>query len=116
MTMRIVIDLQACQSASAQRGIGRHSFEMARAIAVAQGSNEVWLALNAAFPASTAKLRRVFSDLVARNESPCSRRRRLRHRWTRLTSGEAVSGKPIRETFLHGLRRTSCTWQAFSKG
>jgi len=104
MTMRIVIDLQACQSASAQRGIGRHSFEMARAIAVAQGSNEVWLALNAAFPASTAKLRRVFSDLVGKERIAVFTTPTPAASLDTTNAWRSRVGEPIRETFLHGLR------------
>jgi hypothetical protein len=111
--MRVVIDLQACQSASRQRGIGRHSFELARAIAAAPGSHEVWLALNAAFPASIAPLRHAFSDLIGKE--------RIAVFATPAASLDTSNGgKPYRRAdprdLLHALHRTSCTWQAFSKG
>jgi glycosyltransferase involved in cell wall biosynthesis len=48
--MKIVIDLQACQTpGSAQRGIGRYSMELARAIARNRGPHDVRFLLNAAF-------------------------------------------------------------------
>ena len=62
--MRIIVDLQPCQSASRERGIGRYSFDLARAIATAPGGHDIWLALNAAFPATVALLRNAFADVV----------------------------------------------------
>ena len=102
--MRIVIDLQACQSASGQRGIGRHSFELARAIAAAPGSDEVWLALNAAFPASIAPLRHAFSDLVGKERIAVFATPTPAASLDTVNGWRSRVGEPIRETFLHGLR------------
>lgn len=45
--MRIIIDLQACQSSSRFRGIGRYAMSVAQAMARNAGEHEIWLALNA---------------------------------------------------------------------
>lgn len=55
--MRILIDLQACQTASRQRGIGRYSLALADALARLPGRHELSLLLNAAFPESVEWLR-----------------------------------------------------------
>ena len=102
--MRIVIDLQACQSASRQRGIGRHSFELARAIAAAPGPHEVWLALNAAFPASIAPLRHAFSDLVGKERIAVFATPTPAASLDPVNGWRSRVGEPIRETFLHALR------------
>ena len=53
----------------------------------------------------------------ARNVSPCSRRRRRRRRSTRSNGWRSRIGEPIRRDLSPRLCiRTSCTWQAFSKG
>ena len=112
--MRIVIDLQAAASLRAgERGIGRHSSRTtARAIAAAPARHEIWLALNAAFPATIAPLRDAFCRcLSARSASPSSR-----HADAGGGAGHASTawrnrvGEPIRETFLHrpASRRRSC--------
>ncbi len=44
--MRIIIDLQACQSSSRFRGIGRYAMAVAQAIARNAGGHEIWLALS----------------------------------------------------------------------
>ena len=44
--MRIVLDLQACQYESAQRGIGRYSLSLAKALAKNIGEHELILLLN----------------------------------------------------------------------
>src|SRR6266513_1832852 len=64
--MRIVVDLQACQTASRERGIGRYSLALARSMAGAAGSHEMWLALNGGFPESTDQIRYEFRDLIAK--------------------------------------------------
>jgi glycosyltransferase involved in cell wall biosynthesis len=62
--MRIVFDLQACQSASRLRGIGRYSLSLAQTIIRQAGAHEVWLLLNDLLPDSVTDLRQSFSGLV----------------------------------------------------
>jgi glycosyltransferase involved in cell wall biosynthesis len=63
--MRIVIDLQACQSPGSRfRGIGRYSLSLARAMVEAGRGHEFWIALNGALPASIESIRAAFDGLV----------------------------------------------------
>ena len=62
--MRIVIDLQACQSDSRFRGIGRYSSALTKAIARQAGSHEIWIALNDQVPNSIPGIRADFNGLV----------------------------------------------------
>lgn len=48
--MRIVLDLQACQSPSRLRGIGRYSMALAKALLRRPGGHEIIVALNGALP------------------------------------------------------------------
>jgi glycosyltransferase involved in cell wall biosynthesis len=64
--MRIAIDLQSCQTVSADRGIGRYSLALAQALARNSGDHEIWLALNGHFPDSILELRRIFDPLIPR--------------------------------------------------
>ncbi|MDF1738763.1 MAG: glycosyltransferase family 1 protein [Verrucomicrobiales bacterium] len=63
--MHILIDLQACQSASRLRGVGRYSMSLSLEVvrqAVSRG-HEISILLNAAFPDSISPISRVFDDL-----------------------------------------------------
>jgi glycosyltransferase involved in cell wall biosynthesis len=64
--MRILIDLQSCQSGSRNAGIGRYSMQLAKAMAVAAATrqHEVSLLLSSLMPSSIADVRYAFSDLV----------------------------------------------------
>ncbi len=62
--MRILLDLQGCQSASRMRGIGRYTLSLSKAIVRNAGSHEIWLVLNELFPDSIMPLRREFQGLV----------------------------------------------------
>ena len=66
--MRILIDLQACQSTgSRHRGIGRYSLALAKAMAANAGSHDIWLMLSGLFPETIVPLRTAFADLVPRD-------------------------------------------------
>lgn len=102
--MRIVLDLQACQASSMQRGIGRYSMALALAMARNSGAHELRIALNETFPDSVQTLRRAFDGLV-----PPS------HITTYATLGPAAEANPanawrigaaerIRERYLASLR------------
>jgi glycosyltransferase involved in cell wall biosynthesis len=63
--MRIVIDLQACQSSGSRtRGIGRYSLALAQAMARQAGDHEIWLLLSGLFPDTIQPLREAFDGLV----------------------------------------------------
>lgn len=64
--MRIVIDLQSCQAANRNRGIGRYSMELSKAVAkrAAAGGHEAWIVLNGLFYDGLEKLKEEFKELV----------------------------------------------------
>lgn len=62
--MRILLDLQPCQSASRFRGIGRYSVELARAIAKNAKQHDIFLLLNAFNTDSVMAMRYEFSKLL----------------------------------------------------
>ncbi|MEP4485955.1 MAG: glycosyltransferase family 1 protein [Hyphomicrobiales bacterium] len=62
--MRIVIDLQAAQSESRFRGIGRYSLSFAKAVAENRGKHEVIIALSGLLPDAIEEIRYQFSDLL----------------------------------------------------
>lgn len=63
--MRIVIDLQGAQSpGSRNRGIGRYSMSMAKAIVRNKGEHEVIIALNGLFPDTIEPIRADFEGLL----------------------------------------------------
>lgn len=63
--VRLVIDMQACQSPGSRiRGIGRYSLALAQAMVRRAGSHECLVAMNSAIPDSVEYLRAAFSDLL----------------------------------------------------
>lgn len=59
--MRLLIDLQACQSTGSKtRGIGRYSMELAKAMVRQAQHHDIHLLLNAAFPDAVTEIRKVF--------------------------------------------------------
>jgi len=102
--MRIVIDLQSCQSDSRFRGIGRYSMALAKAMARQAGNHEIWLVLNDRFPDTIPSIRHEFDGLVPRD-----------HIATFAVNGPVAENNPrnlwrtraaerIREYFLAGLQ------------
>lgn len=66
--MRIVIDLQGAQNNSRNRGIGRYSLSLAKAIARAsKNSHEIVILLNGAFPNSIYDICNKFEGLVSKD-------------------------------------------------
>lgn len=63
--MRIVIDLQACQTESRNRGIGRYSLALAKAMARQQSGHELRFTLNDLFADQVAEVQAQFTGLVA---------------------------------------------------
>lgn len=62
--MRVLLDLQGCQTASRLRGIGRYTLALAKAIARSAGEHEVWLLMSDLFPDTVLPLREEFRGLV----------------------------------------------------
>lgn len=63
--MRILIDLQACQSTGSRtRGIGRYSFSLAHAMLKHSSNCDIHVLMNEAFPESILDLRARFKDLI----------------------------------------------------
>ena len=62
--MRIVIDLQALQSMSRYRGIGRFSADLSMKLAEIRGDHELFIALNGNFTESIEHIRRDFQNLL----------------------------------------------------
>lgn len=101
--MRILVDLQSCQSGSRKGGIGRYSMELAKAMARRSGQHELWLALSSLLPEPIAEIRSEFSDLVCQDrirvfDVPPS--------IAELTSNKAKvrAAELVREEFLNSLR------------
>jgi len=66
--MRIVIDLQSCQSGSQFGGIGRYSLELAKAMARRVQGNDIWIALSGNFLDSEARIRCEFADVLPQDQ------------------------------------------------
>jgi glycosyltransferase involved in cell wall biosynthesis len=62
--VRVLLDLQGCQSESRGRGIGRYLLGLARALCHTAAGHEVWLLLNDLLPATVMPLRVAFEGLV----------------------------------------------------
>ncbi|MFA7588209.1 MAG: glycosyltransferase, partial [Novosphingobium sp.] len=66
--MRIVIDLQGAQStANGNRGIGRYSIALAKAMARNRGTHEIVIALSDLFPDTVEPIRKEFEGLLPRD-------------------------------------------------
>jgi glycosyltransferase involved in cell wall biosynthesis len=102
--MRIVFDLQGCQTLSRQRGIGRYSSGLAVAMVRDAGPHEVWLALNGSFPETIPEIRRTFGGLVPKDrirtfEIPHPVGQLFRENAWRVHAAEI-----LREEFLHRIQ------------
>lgn len=62
--MRILVDLQACQTSSRNRGIGRYALSLAQAMARQAGDHKIWIALNGRLPGTIRQVRAAFDGLV----------------------------------------------------
>lgn len=63
--MRIILDLQACQSISRDRGIGRYSMSLAKAMAKNAKEHDVWLFLNDGMPETIQSIRNELSGFIS---------------------------------------------------
>lgn len=66
--MRIVIDLQACQGSSTNRGIGRYSMALLQGMLRQAGGHELHVAVNHHFPDSVANLRQTLGQLMPQSQ------------------------------------------------
>ena len=64
--MRVLIDLQACQSESRHRGIGRYALALAEGMTHASGTHELSLLVNAAFAHGVDPIRDRFAGAIPR--------------------------------------------------
>lgn len=62
--MRIVIDLQSCQSGSRKGGIGRYSMSLAKEMIRQSNGHDFWIVLNSLYDAECREVREEFIDLV----------------------------------------------------
>ncbi len=62
--MRIVLDMQPCQTESRFRGMGRYSLSLAQAMVRQADGHELWVALNGLFPDTIEPLRAAFEGLI----------------------------------------------------
>jgi len=62
--MRVILDLQGCQSSSRLRGIGRYSLSLAKSILRNAGDHDIWIVLSDLFPGSIEELRAEFAGLL----------------------------------------------------
>jgi glycosyltransferase involved in cell wall biosynthesis len=62
--MRIVIDLQACQTATRHHGIGRYAMALTKAMVRRLKGHEVLLALNDSYTDSVVEIRKAFAGLL----------------------------------------------------
>jgi glycosyltransferase involved in cell wall biosynthesis len=103
--MRILIDLQSCQSSSRNAGIGRYSMQLAKAMALAAlaREHEVSLLLSSLMPGSIADIHHAFFDLVPANrihvfDAPAA----IPHHGAK--KARVRASEVIREDFLQSLR------------
>lgn len=63
--MRILVDLQSCQAlGSRNRGIGRYSMSLAKAMVQSAPEHDFWLLLNSVYPDATASITEAFKGLI----------------------------------------------------
>lgn len=62
--MRLIVDLQSCQSGSRLGGIGRYSLELAKAMAAEAGCHDVLIAVNAMLPEQSFEVRKAFRGVL----------------------------------------------------
>ncbi len=101
--MRIVIDLQAAQSESRLRGIGRYSLALAQAIAKNAGKHDIWLALNSCFPDTIESLRFSFKDLIPEQQIKIFHTNRPSAEYYLENIRNSNISKKLRSSFIHNL-------------
>lgn len=69
--MKILIDLQACQTSSRNRGIGRYSQALAEAIARNSGNKDIHILMNANLVSSFRAIQDSFANLLPKKNIHC---------------------------------------------
>ena len=102
--MRIVLDLQACQtSQSRNRGMGRYSMALAQAVARLRGPHDVWISLNGNFAESIPTVCRAFETLLPRERITVYQVPAGVHAADPATAWRRGAAEAIRQQFLAGL-------------
>jgi len=101
--MRIVIDLQACQSESRVRGIGRYSMSLTKAIARQAGRHEIWIAVSDRFPDTISNIRVELEGLVPKERIATFSVPGLVMEENRQNVWRTHTAELLREHFLAGL-------------
>lgn len=102
--MRIVLDLQAAQSESRLRGIGRYSLSLAKALIRNSGQHDIYVSLNHVFSGTIEPLRAEFRELLPEQNIlvyrtlPVALSRDPSNQWRN------AAGQLIRESFLASLQ------------
>ncbi len=102
--MRIVLDLQACQTEDGGGAPGRYSLSLARAIARNAGEHEIVIALNGRFPASVEPLRLAFDGLLSRDRIAVFSVPRSISAIDPANDWRRHAAEQVRSSFLAGLR------------
>ena len=102
--MRLVIDLQACQSDNRHRGMGRYVLELARAMARLGTGHEIWIALNGGFPETIEPVRAALAGLVPQDRIVVWRSPGPVMEADASTAWRRQAGELVREAFLASLQ------------
>jgi glycosyltransferase involved in cell wall biosynthesis len=102
--MRIVLDLQACQTVDGGGAMGRYSLSLARAIARHANEHEIVVALNGRFPATIEPLRLAFDGLLPRDRIAVFSVPRSIAAIDPANDWRRRAAEQVRSTFLAGLR------------
>ncbi|MES2998381.1 MAG: glycosyltransferase [Pseudomonadota bacterium] len=101
--MKIVIDLQAAQSESRLRGIGRYSLSLAKAIAKNPGKHDIWLALNSCFPDTIESIHLSFRGLIPSQQIKVFQTNQPSAEYYSKNINNANISRKLRANFLHNL-------------
>jgi glycosyltransferase involved in cell wall biosynthesis len=102
--MRIVIDMQGAQTTgSHDRGIGRYSLSLARAIICNRGKHEIFLALNGSFSDSIQTIRSEFDNLLPQENILVWTAPKVVHYFDNSNDWRRHSAELLREAFLASL-------------
>ncbi len=103
--MRIIIDMQGAQTPfSRNRGVGRYTIELVKAIALNSRGHEIILALNGAFPDTIEPIRAEFDEILSQDNIRV---------WQQFLNTAAIvtkntwsrkAGEILREEFLNSLK------------
>lgn len=102
--MRIVLDLQACQTTgSRNRGMGRYTFALTQEIARQGGDHDVRLVLNGRFSSTVPEIRQAFDSLIPRDRITVFQVPSRLHANDPATAWRRAAAEAIRQHFLTAL-------------